>query len=429
MEFRTDNLWAPLWLLTLVVLISGAITIRRSLLAGLLLGLCFGVSMKSVLFLLSILTSSALLLIFLGREKDGLTRGYLGRCAAIFLGSTAAVPGLIMSAFALTGIWKQFRYWVLENNFLPHFRNHPAWWILALPLGFPAVIALGRAVMRQTSDRVLAARRGFIIFIWGFYILSLWSLWALVTRQDYLPYHPLAFILYTPLILALSERALEANQPFGPILRCVPLPAFIATVEFLIALLVHPFWNDGAKAETNLLRATLKLSSPGDFVLDEKGETIFRQRCFGPIWEPCVMERIRRGLLVDDAPKRCLETRTCIAVTGTQMSPAASRFVLQHYLPVGDRLRVVGAILEPAKDNEERSDFEVAIPALYEIITPNGSATGLLDGQPYGGPQFLMAGKHTFLQLSARRELALFWAQARERGFTPFRLKTSEPKT
>ena len=52
-EFRTDNLWAPLWLLCLSVLLGGALTMRRALIAGFLMGLCFGVSMKTLLLLMS----------------------------------------------------------------------------------------------------------------------------------------------------------------------------------------------------------------------------------------------------------------------------------------------------------------------------------------------------------------------------------------
>src|SRR6266481_1935092 len=54
-EFRTDNLWAPVWLLCVTVLISGAFTVPRALTAGLLLGFCFSVSMKSILLLLALM--------------------------------------------------------------------------------------------------------------------------------------------------------------------------------------------------------------------------------------------------------------------------------------------------------------------------------------------------------------------------------------
>src|SRR2546429_9861206 len=39
LEFRTDNLWAPLWLLCITVLVTGPVTARHALVAGLLLGL------------------------------------------------------------------------------------------------------------------------------------------------------------------------------------------------------------------------------------------------------------------------------------------------------------------------------------------------------------------------------------------------------
>src|SRR5438874_10574143 len=69
-EFRTDNLWAPLWLLCVTVLVSGPLTQRRALAAGLLLGLCFGVSMKLVLFLYSIALAALATLFLVGRERS-----------------------------------------------------------------------------------------------------------------------------------------------------------------------------------------------------------------------------------------------------------------------------------------------------------------------------------------------------------------------
>jgi hypothetical protein len=65
----------------------------------------------------------------------------------------------------------------------------------------------------------------------------------------------------------------------------MPIPPLFGVCELLVALLVHPFWKDKAKLESDLLRATLKLTEPGDFVFDRRGETVFRQRCFYPIIE------------------------------------------------------------------------------------------------------------------------------------------------
>src|SRR5947199_3998064 len=76
-EFRTDNLWAPLWLLCLSVLLVGALTMRRALILGFLMGLCFGVSMKTSLLVMSILVGGSATLILIGRERLGMGWGQI----------------------------------------------------------------------------------------------------------------------------------------------------------------------------------------------------------------------------------------------------------------------------------------------------------------------------------------------------------------
>ncbi|MDQ6809899.1 MAG: glycosyltransferase family 39 protein [Verrucomicrobiota bacterium] len=428
LEFRTDNLWAPLWLLSVVILVSGAISVRRAVGAGLVLGFCFGISLKSTLLLLSLLTSGALTLLFARRQRLGVSNRYLAACVGAFLISTAIVPAVIVGAFAFSPIWPQFRYWVFENNIVPGLTNHPAWWIWIFPSVFPIVIYVGRAIIRATTDERLAFRRGFIFFICGFYLPALWSFWPLVSRQDYLPYHPLAFVLYTGLLVAVAEPLAARSRNFGRLSAPLALPAFVVLVEMIAMLTLHPFWIDGAQSETDLLRATLQLTKPGDFILDEKGETVFRQRAFPPIWEPCVLRRIALGLMTDDAADRCIRTKTCVAVLGKDMSRDATRFIARNYLPVGHRLRVAGCWLPPLQ-NHGRADFDVVIPASYEILARNGAIAGTLDGKPYVGACDLAPGRHTFVETADATELVVLWAQAADRHFTPFAFARSTPQS
>src|SRR5437763_8738395 len=118
LEFRTDNLWAPLWLLCITVLVTGPLTVRRALAAGLLLGLCFGVSIKSILFLLSIALAALLTLLLVGRRNLALSWTHLMQCIAAFVVSTATIPATIMIFFAFKGLWRDFRYCVFDFNFL-----------------------------------------------------------------------------------------------------------------------------------------------------------------------------------------------------------------------------------------------------------------------------------------------------------------------
>jgi hypothetical protein len=187
----------------------------------------------------------------------------------------------------------------------------------------------------------------------------------------------------------------------------------------LLVLITRPVWIDGGRAETNLLRGVLKLTDPGDFVLDCKGETIFRQRCFWPVTESIMLERLMRGLVPDNAAERCVQTHTCVAVMKGRMPINARRFISDNYIPVGDDLRVAGRFLKPSQTDRTRMDFEVVIPASYRIIGRNASVKGMLDGAPYDGARFLAPGKHTFVNASSGEELLLLWSKAVDRNFIP----------
>lgn len=418
-EFRTDNLWAPLWLLCLSVLLGGALTMRRALISGFLMGLCFGVSMKTLLLVMSTVIAGSMTLIFVGRERLGIGWGQILGALTAFLATALIVPATIMAAFALDGIWPQFRYWVFDHNVVPGLSNQPAWWVIFFAVGFPLVALGARRLVSATPETIVAARRSFVLVTAGFFFTALVSFWPFLSRQDYLPFYPLAFVICTGAVLTILDHSAR-NRNIAKIWRVMPMPALFGICELLVALLVHPFWENKAKLESDLLRATLKLTDPGDFVFDRRGEMVFRQRCFYPIIETFTEERIRRGLMEDNAIQRCIDTRTCVAVLPGAMPEATFRFLEQNYLPVGDRLRVAGLLLHSPMDGKN-FDFETVIPASYKIIARDvGTVMGLLDGERYEGQErFLSPGTHTFVQTSTGHDLVVFWAQAVDRNFRP----------
>jgi len=421
-EFRTDNLWAPVWLMCVVVLISGSMNRRRMLIAGLLLGFCFAISMKSMLLLLAIVAAGFIAMRLVGREQVIQSWSQLLRCGAIFLGAAALVPVLIMIFFALNGIWRDFRYCVFTHNFLPHVdANHPPWMIMIFPIVFPFIVYFASLIACATPDRALAFRRSFVFLLCGFYFTALYSFWTLITRQDFLPYHPLAFVFGSAAVLAISESELLLSR-LSPRLRQMPWPACVVVVLFFATLLMRPFWVNGAKAETELLRDVLKLTKPEDYVFDCKGETIFRQRCFRPILEPVAIERIERNLMVDVAAQRCVETRTCLAApAGGRTSWSARLFIARNYLPVKGWVRVVGGYLKESRAQSGTLEFESVIPASYDIVAREGIVRGILDGQAYSGARFLDPGKHFFMPTTpVSGALAFVWAHAIDLHYSPF---------
>jgi hypothetical protein len=438
LEFRPDNVWAPLWLLCITVLVSGALTVRRALVAGLLLGLCFGVSMKSTLFVVSLLAAGAVMLFLVGGNKPGQSWLHLARCGAAFFAAILIVPGVIMAFFALKGVWPQLRYCVFDFNVLASAianEHHSVRFLVISSIAFACVVYVARQVVRTAGDPALGFRRGFVLLTCASYLAALYSFWVLRTPQDYLPYHPLASIFLASATIALVTWLGSTNFGLTRTLAGTGVPAFVALLFLSISLMTKPFWNDSSREERDLLQSILTITNPGDYVFDCYGETVFRQRCCRPVLETITLKGIRRGIIPNTLAHDCVETRTCVAVMQGRThlgSKTFQTFFRQNYIPVdrdydgrnsfwpNSELRVAGAFLTPAEPDENRIDFDVVIPARYEIIASDGAVTGLLDGTSYGGARFLVPGRHTFVETSGGKNLALLWAQAADRHFTPF---------
>jgi hypothetical protein len=425
-EFRTDNLWATLWLLCLTVLVTGQLTVRRALTAGLFLGLCFGVSMKSTLFLYSIALAALATLLLVGRQKLAQSWSYLAQCVAAFVVSTAIIPATIMISFALKGLWRDFRYCVFDFNFLARSTSenslgHTIRLALTIAIALGIVVYVARRIIRSTESSGLAFRRVFVLMVCAFYFLALKAFWPVRSHDDDPPFYPLAAVLCSGALLA-GSNALNGLR-WNRMLREMPLPAFLALGEIFVLVAMQPIWKDRTKQETDLLRNVIALLQPGDYVLDCKGETVFRQRCVHAVFETITKSAIQRGLMADNAPQRCVETHTCVVATTLikRFPPDTRRFVKRNYLAVTKNLRVAGEQLKRSATNPRRCEFEVTIPAVYEIISPDENVSGTLDGIPYNGARFLAAGPHTFESTSGAGDLVLFWAQAVARHFTPFK--------
>jgi len=436
-DFRPNNLWLPIWLLCITVLVRGTLTVHRALAGGLLLGLCFGVSMKSTVFLLALLVGAFFALVLIGRKRLGKRWAELVAAAAAFLTGTTLVPAMIMIFFAQQGLWHQFRYDVFDFNFLADrvyerqllYKSNPVLALAIFAMTFPIVVYVARWVSRVTGDPSLAFRRVFVLVACAAYYFALHVFWPPISRT-YPPIYPLAFVLLTGALAALSNRLANFQGKIFATFRRLPLPAFLSLAEFFILISTRPIWKHTSKSETDLLRGVLALTGPSDYILDAKGETIFRPRCSNLILERITRKAIQRGLMMDDTRDTLVATHTCVVATimiQRFLEPTRS-FVEQHYVVVGSHLRVAGEELKPSAANPNRCDFNVVIPASYKIISRNGPASGTLDGTLYEGARFLSAGPHTFEFVSTSDELFLLWAQAVDRYFTPFARSPSSHK-
>lgn len=417
-EYRPDQLWALLWLITLTVFVTGRATPRRALVAGLLLGLAFSVSMKTTLFLLTL--TFALGGALLVRRAAGGTapdRRTLLRCAGAGLLGITVIPALVVLYFVLHGAGREMYYCVIQHNVLPQERHLSPFirstlhWLLWMPIA-----VIGCWIITRLPQTVAIRTRTAFTFLAGvlFYQTLVWY-WPILTDEDYLPFFPAMMITAAPAALWLASRITQLVKLPAPI-----LPTLFAVGELVFIVTNDPPLEDHTTDKIGIVADTLKLTAPTDFVMDAKGETIYRQRASGYVMEALTVHRLRRGLLEDNIAERLTATRTPM-LSSRRMTSSAHEFIRANYVPIAFRLKVLGKVIcEEDQAPENPCSFDIAIPARYTIVTVSGTPSGTIDGTPFTGPRELTAGHHEFRPTGTPERAMLVWANAIERGYSPF---------
>ena len=372
-EFRTDNLWTIFWLASIATIVCAPLTLPRIAASGFLLGLAAAVSAKTTLLLLSVAVAA----VCVGSVR--------ARHAAVFLTAFLVPPAAIAIYFAAHGAWHPFVYGVITHNVVHHVR------LLRLGL-FPILLLLIALVARRAAD---TWQQLFLFVTTHFYGAALYCLWPLVEHEHWLPYFPLAAITLVPLVFTYRRAAI------------------IALAEIVLVLGIGRLDRDATREGLSVIEQTLQLTAPGEFVMDLKGETVFRPRAFHYVLEPMTQYRIHSGRIADTIVADILRTRTMVIGPDLHGYPRpARRFLQRNFVFVGG-VRVPGRILRDA-------EFQIDVPAQYAIVGRAAAFTGTLDGTVYDGPRQLTTGAHTISPLPAGESYALLWARAADRGLTPF---------
>jgi hypothetical protein len=423
-EFRTDNLWTPLWLGTLTILVTGQLSKCRAFCAGLLLGLCFCASMKTSALSAAGALAALAAPMLCARRWDWMEAKRVSIAAFFVLAGALVAPAALCAFFAANGALQSRYYGAILHNLVAGVdaKNHPAYLRLALPILLPFLGVAAYWIGRFSPDRSIAVRRVFLFLTATIYYGALYSVWTLLTRQDFLPYYPVIMVVVTPWILqgvdAMARRfGSEERRGF---LRVTALCG-IAAIEIAFLLLGRSPLIDGTQREREILAEVLRLTRPGEYVMDFKGESIFRQRAFFYVLEPLTFVRLRRGLIVDNVAERLVKTQTCVVLNQKRWYPEhAAAFMTANYLPIG-RMRVAGRIIASAPTSAGASvPFDVAVPARYILWADGQPVHGTLDGKPYEGAVDFSAGSHHIFQPAEdHRRLAIFWDRAAGAGFVP----------
>ena len=424
-EFRTDDLWTLCWLLVLAILNGRTIcqiTRRRVFLTGLLLGITFGVSMKTSLLLLTFAMAGGVVLgirWWLNRDAGWrLPAGALLRHVGTGLAGLVIVPAAITLFFYFApGAWAGFVYCIFKHNLVHGLVEAPGISMALRPYYFPVSAPLlffvAYCLMRLEPRSARRAWQAIHLLSGGFFLTMLWSYWPILSAEDYQPLIPVAFMALVPLGFELIESTRFCRARFVVIglISCVSLAALLKIDSPL---------RNSTTTRAIIVADVLKLTTPGQYVLDGKCESLFRPRPYYYVIETMTEERLRRGGLVDDIAERLIKTRAPVALV-TRMPPAARRFISENYVAIDSRIResrfrVLGKELVVGKDGH--ATFELKIPERYVVAAPGRQLiAGEMDGTPMNDSRWLGVGKHTFIAGQRPPGMTLLWANAYEKGF------------
>jgi hypothetical protein len=280
-------------------------------------------------------------------------------------------------------------------------------WVIGSGIALAVGWMLSRAPFAQEKRRQIAL----LFFANWFYLVSLLAFWPVITVEDHLPWFAASMLFVVPLLFWFGR---EAVPRFTPILGGV-----FALIEVGGILAMALPAQDDAHDKIGMVADTLKLTTPNDFVMDSKGETIYRRRPFRYVLESRTFQRLQRGLITNDISDRLIQTHTPLA-TLHRMPPETRVFIRANYIAIAYRLRVAGKVVRNEAAVGERCSFEVIVPQRYALITPFGFAEGTLDDTPLDVPRELAAGTHVFIPSEPTGRIVLIWAHALECDYSPF---------
>lgn len=412
-EFRPDDLYAALWLWALVLAVESPFTTASAAGIGFLLGACSGITMKTSLIVTSLSMAAGISLglrRWLGHWNPSY-RQLLTRLAA-FGFAALVVPALLLLYFAAHHGLREMAYCVLKHNIVPQAKRWTGSSLhyFYLPFGLPFLLLAAGIVYKAAPDPATGARRALIAILPAIYYLLLFSYWPDVTDQDQLPAMPLLPLAAMPLIWFLSEnlrlRFVSYAALSGAFILCV---ALIWRTQVLqrasVAKYVKP------------IATVLSLTHPDEYVMDLKGDCIYRNRPFYFAIETFTKLRMRLGWIKNDIVEDLVRTRTPVCFHPPFPGAGTMKFIDANYLPLAasPNILVLGQMLPVSSGNPIQ--FTIAIPAEYILLEGNQPAKGVLDSHPNTGPQSLSAGNHQFVPAAPEEKVTLSWARAWEQGF------------
>lgn len=417
-EFRTDVLWTMFWLCSLAILVSGRISVRRCFAFGLALGAALAVSMKTILMVLAVLAAAGFVLGFQWYTERRISLKTAMKHVGAAVAGFVVMPVAIVAYFAMKHSLAPMYYCVVEHNRMPGSglfdrARHSLWYLLPRVAG---LAALSGYLMHRALNRETGAKQAFLLFVAGAYYWAVCGFWPIITPQDFQPSDPILAICVTALLLFLGQRLAERTN--RPVLLGLPIRVTVV-LGFVMILREESLSQHRTKDDVAMVRDVLCLTNPGEQIIDAKGECIYRPRAWYMVLETIARKKLRLGKIPDDLIAATIEKRAPLAHGLERMLEDDRAWFEKNYVQVG-HVFVIGHILGTA--DQRALPFDTEIPETYAVVSNYGFVHGTLDGAPVRGPVKLEPGHHEFVPDGGRatQRLAVVWARAAERGYSPF---------
>jgi 4-amino-4-deoxy-L-arabinose transferase-like glycosyltransferase len=407
-QFRTDDMWAALWLASLATVVGAPSRHWRWLLAGALAGTALSVSQKTVVLLVAALVAAVLVY----RIRPNMRTERHGKFLLSGLAGLLLVPMVLLAWLHahhdLASAW----YGLAGYNMAPAGAGKPGSgddMYLKLPL-LMLLLAAGIPMtlnwLRRNHDPAKTST-AFLALYSTIFLLVILLVWPLVTRQDPLP------VLPTLILAGCGFVVRQSRVVFHPRQKTMSLVG-VVTIELCLLLASAPPWVDQLAPQRAQLSTVLHYTNDTDTVMDAKSGAIFRMRPYYPVIESLAERRLKNGLMPDTISDNLVAHHTMLVIRG-RLPPASDAFVLRNYLYTGNNVWIAGRKLYA---DAPHLTLHVELPGDYTLVDGVHAVPASLDGSPTNDHWQLSTGDHQ-LTLPSGGRLYLVWTQAWDRGWRP----------
>jgi Dolichyl-phosphate-mannose-protein mannosyltransferase len=399
-EFRPDVLWSFCWFLAVWILVRepGQPDIWRFLLAGLILGAALCASIKTTFLAPALVLGWASAWLLCGDLRRSLPPLQAIYCIL------AASAGFLIAPLALFG-WLISKGTSIETLRFCLFQANRADFesgriLISLGLGAGVLWLAWRMRLRSVPGVAVA-----IFLSTTVYTVALIGFSPELRKQTLLPVYPL-------IILFGWQYGAELLRQRRP--QAVGIAGLaVCGAAFTHMAIEGRLWEDGLRDQRELLKDTLKLTRPGDFLMDRKGETIFRRRPVYLVYQHATVRGMREGRLPEPDPGLLTETGTAVAIgESIGLTDKMRKFLGKNFTPAGDgRLRVAGrSLLFFEEGGNLAARAPIYIPGEYVVLK---------DAKVLQQTRVSQPGWHDVDLGGETGPASLFWKPAWDAGFKP----------